>query len=119
MSPEDFIDEVIEERTDTNPDFPGMVEAAARARALVPRRRRAPSFARAVPNPGRGLDSTSGSALARLEGGETDPRISTIERYAITLGEDLELRGPRTGRISEEGTAYPAREELHDRAGLR
>ena len=35
---------------------------------------------------------TSRSALARLEAGEIDPRISTVERYALAVGEDLALR---------------------------
>jgi predicted transcriptional regulator len=35
---------------------------------------------------------TSQSALARLEGGESDPRISTVERYALAVGEDLALQ---------------------------
>lgn len=35
---------------------------------------------------------TSQSALARLEGGESDPRISTVERYAIALDADLALQ---------------------------
>jgi transcriptional regulator with XRE-family HTH domain len=32
---------------------------------------------------------TSQSALARIEAGEVDPRISTVERYAFALGDEL------------------------------
>jgi len=39
---------------------------------------------------------TSQSALARLEAGESDPRISTVERYALAVGQELAHR-----RVSE------------------
>ena len=35
---------------------------------------------------------TSRSALARLEAGESDPRISTVERYALAVGQELAHR---------------------------
>lgn len=34
---------------------------------------------------------TSQAALARLEAGEADPRISTVERFAAALGQELAL----------------------------
>ena len=36
---------------------------------------------------------TSQSASARLEGGESDPRISTVERFALAIGEELSITG--------------------------
>lgn len=39
---------------------------------------------------------TSQSVVARLESGDVDPRLSTIERYAAALGQRIEWR------ISEE-----------------
>jgi predicted transcriptional regulator len=32
---------------------------------------------------------TSQSSLARIEAGEIDPRISTVERFALALGDEL------------------------------
>jgi predicted transcriptional regulator len=39
---------------------------------------------------------TSQSALARIEAGESDPRISTVERYALALGDELAHRRSKT-----------------------
>ena len=88
----DFLDELIEERTASNRAFPQMVEAALKTRTLVRAltdRRRAMGISQTVIAARMG---TSQSALARLEAGGSDPRLSTIERYARALGEEVELR---------------------------
>jgi ribosome-binding protein aMBF1 (putative translation factor) len=33
---------------------------------------------------------TSQSSLARIEAGEIDPRLSTVERFALALGDDVQ-----------------------------
>ena len=44
------------------------------------------------------LMKTSQSAVARLESGDADVRLSTLQRYAAAIGCDLELRLDRGGR---------------------
>ena len=88
----DFLDEMIEERTKANPDFPELVHAPLRARRLLrslAERRRELGLSQTTVAARMG---TSQSALARLESGESDPRISTVERYALAVGEELEHR---------------------------
>ncbi len=90
--PKDFLDEVIARRTKGNPEFPAMVDAALRARELVrslAARRQKLGLSQTLVAARMG---TSQSALARLEAGEVDPRISTVERYALALGEELNHR---------------------------
>lgn len=92
MTKKDFLDEIVEERSKANPDFPALVEAAARSRTLLRSladRRRELGLSQTLVAARMG---TSQSALARLEGGESDPRISTVERYALVIGSELELR---------------------------
>ncbi len=88
----DFLDEVTEERASANPDFPKMVEAALRTRrllrSLADRRKELGLSQTAV----AARMGTSKSALARLESGELDPRISTVERFASAVGEELNHR---------------------------
>lgn len=89
----DFMDEIVDERTSINPEFPDMVEAAVRSRQLVrdlAERRRALGLSQTVVAARMG---TSQSALARIEAGESDPRVSTLERYALAIGVEVSLRG--------------------------
>lgn len=101
----DSPDEVVEERSKENAQFPEMVEAALRTRRLIrslAERRRKLGLSQTVVAARMG---TSQSALARLEGGESDPRMSTVERYALAVGEELTHRRvpARTDRRSTEG----------------
>jgi ribosome-binding protein aMBF1 (putative translation factor) len=100
----DFLDEVVEGRSNKNADFPEIVEAALRTRRLVrslAERRRKLGLSQTVVAARMG---TSQSALARLEGGESDPRMSTVERYALAVGEELTHRRvpAGTGRRGNE-----------------
>jgi ribosome-binding protein aMBF1 (putative translation factor) len=94
--PKDFLDEIVAERVKQNPDFPRMVDAALKARRLVREladRRERLGLSQTVVAARMG---TSQSALARLESGDIDPRISTVERYALALGEELQLKHVRS-----------------------
>jgi len=82
----DALDELIAERTARNPDFPKLLEAARRRRALL----KELSHLRA--RDGRSQTAvaaemeTSQSSVARLENSAGDARVSTIDRYAEALG---------------------------------
>ena len=83
----DDLDEFIKERTEENPEFPKMVAAAGRRRkllrALAERRERSQTAVAAAMG-------SSQSAVARLERATGDPQASTIERYALAVGYEIE-----------------------------
>src|SRR5881397_1224756 len=88
----DFLDEVIRERTERNPEFPELVEAALRRRQLLRElaaRRESLGLSQTVVAARMG---TSQSAVARLEAGEIDAKLSTVERFAAALGQKIEWR---------------------------
>ncbi|MCU1381051.1 MAG: family transcriptional regulator [Acidimicrobiales bacterium] len=73
------------------PVFPGFAEMAAKRRVLTDelterRQRLGLSQTQVAARMG-----TSQSAVARLESGDADIRLSTLERYAAALGHQLEV----------------------------
>ncbi len=93
---EDFLAEIVAERTARNPHFPGLVEAAERRRALLRelaavREKRGLSQTAVAARMG-----TSQSAIARLEAGAVDAKLSTVERFAAVLGQSVEWRLAKT-----------------------
>ncbi len=92
MKRQDFIDEIVDERSQHNPDFPELVEAALRRRQLLRElvtKRDELGISQTVVAARMG---TSQSAVARLEAGETDAKFSTVERFAAALGQKVEWR---------------------------
>jgi len=90
MPDEDFLDEIVRERTAKNPAFPELVEAAVRRRALLRElaaRREEIGLSQTAVAARMG---TSQSAVARLESAEVDAKLSTIERYAAAVGQRVE-----------------------------
>lgn len=74
------------------PILPGFRELAQRRRALLAelvRQRRAAGLSQAEVAQRMG---TSQPAVARLEAGEVDARMSTVQRYAAAVGWQVELR---------------------------
>jgi predicted transcriptional regulator len=75
-----------------DPVFPGFKDIAAR------RRRMADTFVEQRSRLGLSQTEvaarmgTSQSAVARLESGDADVRLSTLERYAAALGQHLDIR---------------------------
>jgi ribosome-binding protein aMBF1 (putative translation factor) len=89
---EDFLTEIVTERTARNAEFPGLVEAARRRRDLLrqlgAQREKLGLSQTAV----AAVMGTSQSAVARLEAGDVDAKLSTVERFAAALGRRVEWR---------------------------
>jgi len=89
---DDLLDEIIAERTARNAEFPQLVQAALDRRLLLRtlagerKRRGIPQHVVAQ------RMGTSQPAVARLETGEVDARLSTVERYAAAVGRRLRYR---------------------------
>jgi hypothetical protein len=86
----DALDEMIAEFGNANPDFPQLLLAAERRRALLrtlaeQRRRRDLSQTRVA-----AAMRTSQPTLARLETTAADTKLSTVERFAGALGYAIE-----------------------------
>jgi predicted transcriptional regulator len=86
MAERDFLDKMVAKRTERNPDFPRLLDTARRRRELLhtlaERREEQHQTQTAV----AAAMSTSQSFVARLESTAADAKISTVERYADTLG---------------------------------
>lgn len=82
----DALAEMIAEATARNPDFPALMEEARRRSdlidALVAFRRQAQVTQQDIAQ----RMATSQAAVARMEAGDVDPRLSTIQRYAASMG---------------------------------
>lgn len=94
MAPEmekDFLDEIVAERTAANREFPAVLAAAERTRALMRQlaeeRERVGLTQSEVAN----RMGTSQPAVARMEACDVDPRLSTVERYAEVIGFRLRM----------------------------
>ena len=86
MPEHDFLDRMIARRTERNPDFPMLLDAAVRRRELL----RALAACREAENLTQtqvaAVMDTSQSFVARLESTAADAKISTVDRYAKSLG---------------------------------
>jgi predicted transcriptional regulator len=86
MAERDFLDKMIAKRTARNPEFPHLLDAARRRRELLhtlaARRQEQKQTQTAV----AAAMETSQSFVARLESTAADARISTVDRYADSLG---------------------------------
>lgn len=89
----DDLEDFIEERSRKNPQFRGMFDAAFRRRELLRHLTQARQEMGLSQTVVAARMNTSQSQVVRLESGdEVDPRFSTVERYAIALGKEIEYR---------------------------
>lgn len=89
---QDFLSEIVTERTLRNPEFPGLVEAARRRRELLRQLAAEREKLGLSQTSVAAVMGTSQSAVARLEAGEADAKLSTVERFAAALGRKVEWR---------------------------
>src|SRR5512143_1691013 len=86
MAERDFLDKMIAKRTARNAEFPQLLDAARRRRellrALAERREQQQQTQTAV----AAAMATSQSFVARLESSAADAKVSTVDRYAESLG---------------------------------
>ena len=86
MAERDFLDVMIAKRTKRNPEFPKLLDAARRRRqllrALAERRENQERSQTAI----AAAMETSQSAVGRLESTASDAKMSTVDRYAASLG---------------------------------
>jgi ribosome-binding protein aMBF1 (putative translation factor) len=86
----DFLDEIVEERTSTNPAFPELVQAALNQRLLTHQLAAARRELHISQTKLAAEISTSQSQVARVESGDVDVRLSTISKMAAALGKRIE-----------------------------
>lgn len=104
MAEPDFLDKMVAKRTAVNPDFPHLLDAARRRRELLRalaeqregQQRSQTAIAAAM--------ETSQSFVARLETTAADAKISTIDRYADSLGYVVQYH---LLPVNEQGSSAP------------
>jgi ribosome-binding protein aMBF1 (putative translation factor) len=85
----DDLDRFVEETTAEHPEFREMLDAAIRGRQLVRQLVDARERIGLTQTELAKRMGTTQPAIARFEGGDSDPRLSTVERYARIVGVDL------------------------------
>jgi predicted transcriptional regulator len=97
---EDFLDEMVAERTGQRPEFRQLLEAAVARRELLrtlAQEREARHLTQTAVAAAMG---TSQSSVARLERTASDAKISTVERFAAALGLKVEFHVVSAGEVS-------------------
>ena len=89
---QDFLSELLDEYAACDPTFPQLYESAVRERALLrllAEKRKAAGISQRELARRMG---TSQPAIARLERGEADPKLSTLARFAAAIGQQVDWR---------------------------
>jgi len=86
MAERDFLDTMIAKRTARNSEFPQLLDAARRRRELLRTLAGRREDQRQTQTAIAAAMKTSQSFVARLESTAVDAKVSTVERYADTLG---------------------------------
>ncbi len=89
---QDFRAEILDDYAAPDPSFPQLYESVVRERSLL---RLLAEKRKAVGISQRELARRAGTsqpAIARLERGEVDPKLSTLERFAAAIGQQVDWR---------------------------
>jgi predicted transcriptional regulator len=86
MAERDFLERMIAKRTAPNHKFPRLLDAARRRRELLRALAGEREQQQRTQTGVAGAMETSQSFVARLESTAADAKISTVDRYAETLG---------------------------------
>ena len=85
----DELDELIAEFTAKDPNFPCLVEEAMERQTLVQTLIEERKRQRITQKKLAARMATKQSTLARMEQGHRDPRLSTLQKYASSLGKRI------------------------------
>lgn len=88
----DDLEDYVAERTSRNADFPRLMEAAAERKRLLQALAAARRAARLTQADVASRMKTSISAVARLERGEMNPTVATLQRFASAVGKKIDWR---------------------------
>lgn len=88
----DFVDEMIEESIKRDPEFLSLIEEARQRLALLHDLATLRACAHISKKNLAKRIKISQSAITRLEEGVLDPHLSTLQRYAASIGKRLEWR---------------------------
>lgn len=117
----DLLDEIVGERRAKDPAFPALVEAAHERRRML-RRLTEDRIRLGLSQTAVAAEmGTSQSAVARIESGKADVKLSTLERYAATLGRRVEwhLEPAASAHTSVRAEVEQARREISQGKGIR
>ncbi len=92
MPEQDFVEEMIAERTARSHEFPQLLEAARRRRELLRSLAAQREAQLRTQTAVAAAMDTSQSFIARLESTAVDAKMSTIDRYAEALGFVVQYR---------------------------
>jgi DNA-binding XRE family transcriptional regulator len=85
----DAVGETVAEYSERNPRFPALMEDACSRRRLLRELAAMRAQARLTQEDVARLMETSQPHVARMEAGNVDPRLSTVQRYAASIGKRL------------------------------
>jgi DNA-binding XRE family transcriptional regulator len=116
----DFLDELIEEGESKHPGFTLLVDAALERRRLLRELAEGRVELGLSQTAVAAEMKTSQSAVARIESGNADVKMSTVERYAATLGRKVAWRiEPASSRADVRVTRRVAAKAMAASRGKR